>query len=312
MASYLLRSIVNPILPWEVDEQERARFRKILISFLLISILLSAIIPFLTVEKPDRNRVVTIPPRLVKMVLEQKKEVEPPPPPQQPEEEEPEEEPEPEPEKEEEPKPEEPKPEPEKETAKEVAKKHIAVFDALADLRDPDDMEDLRKNQSMSNDTGEAAQVTRSLITKKATQGSGGIRVATASQSSGTGSLAGQNTTNIKSDIGDAVANTKIRNKSGTLKRSSENIQLAFDKNKSQIDSLYQRALRKDPSLQGRVNFKLTILPNGTVSKVSILSSELNDPALEKRLISRIKRIKFGALDVAVWEGTYLINFFPS
>lgn len=310
MASYLLRSVVNPILPWETDEQEAARFRKILLTFLIVSILFSAIIPFLKVDKPDRNRSVTIPPRLVKMVLEQKKEVKPPPPP--PKEEEPEPEPEKEEPKPEEPKPEEPKPEPEKKTAKEVAKKHIAVFDALADLRDPDDMQDLRKNQSMSNDAGEAAQVTRSLITKKATQGSGGIRVATASRSSGTGSLAGQNTTNIKSDIGDAVANTKIRNKSGSLKRSSENIQLAFDKNKSQIDSLYQRALRKDPSLQGRVNFKLTILPNGTVSKVSIVSSELNNPALEKRLLSRIKRIKFGALDVAVWEGTYLINFFPS
>ena len=310
MASYLLRSVVNPILPWEVDELETSRFRKILISFLVVSILLSAIIPFLHVDKNDRNRVTTIPPRLVKMVLEQKKVVEPPPPPEV-KEEEPEPEPEEEKPKEEEKKPEEPKPE-EKKTAKEVAKKHIAVFDALADLRDPDDMEDLKKNKSMSNDTGKAAEVTRSLITKKATQGSGGIKVATASRSSGTGALAGQNTTKVESDIGDAVENTKRRTKSGNLKRSTENIQLAFEKHKPAIFALYHRALRKDPSLQGRVNFRLTILADGSVSKCTIESSELNNAALEKRLVARIKRIKFGALDVATWNDTYLINFFPS
>jgi len=312
MATYLLRTVVNPILPWERDPEETGRFHRILITLLVVSILLSAIIPFLEVEKPDRNRATSIPPRLVKMVLEQKKVVKPPPPPEEVKEEEPEPEKEEEKPKEEEKKPEEKPPEPKK-TAKEVAKKHIAVFDALADLRDPDDMEDLKKNQSLSNDTGEAAQTTRALITKKgAASGSGGIRVATASQSVGTGSLAGQNTTNVESDIGDAIENTKRVTKTGTLKRSSENIALAFEKHKGAIFTLYQRALRKDPGLQGRVNFKLTILANGQVSKCSVESSELNNEALEKRLIARIKRINFGALDVAVWEGTYLINFFPN
>ena len=310
MASYLLRSIVDPILPWDIDEQENNRYRNILVTLLILSLLLSIMIPYIEVEKPDRNRTTSIPPRLVKMVLEQKKkEVKPPPKPV--EEEKPkEEEPKKEEKKEEKPK-EEPK-KPEKKNAKEVAKKHIAVFDALADLRDPDDMQELKKNKSLSNDQGKAATVTRSLITKKATQGSGGIQVATASQSSGTGSLAGQNTTNVKSEIGDAVANLERRNKSGTLKRSSENIQLAFDKNASAIDRLYQRALRKNPALQGTVKFRLVILPNGTVSKCEVVSTQLNDEELLKRIVSRIKRINFGAMDVATWDDTYLMNFFPS
>ncbi|MCW8880621.1 MAG: AgmX/PglI C-terminal domain-containing protein [Kangiellaceae bacterium] len=311
MASYLLRSIVDPILPWDTDEQENARYNKILIALIVLSLILSIIIPYIEIEKSDRNKRTTIPPRLVKMVLEQKKkEVKPPPPIEQPKEEEPE----PEPEKEEEkPKEEEPKPEPEKKTAKEVAKKHIAVFDALADLRDPDDMEDLRNNQSLSNDTGKAAEVTRSLITKKATQGSsGGIRVATASKSSGTGTLAGQNTTNVKSEIGSAVANLERKDRSGNTKRSSENIQLAFEKAKPRIFSIYNRALRKDPSLQGTVTFKLTIRPDGTVSKCTITKSDLNNPELEKRIVRQIKKIKFGAMDVATIEIDYPINFFPS
>jgi periplasmic protein TonB len=308
MASYLLRPIVNPILPWEKDEQETARFNRILIAILAFTLILSAVIPFLTVDKPDRTKPTSIPPRLVKMVLQQKKkEVVPPPPVVIPKEEEPLEKPE---KKELEKKKEEPKPE--KRNAKEVAKKHIAVFDALADLRDPDDMQSLKNNKSLSNDTGNAATVTRSLITKKATQGSGGIQVTTASRSSGTGTLVGQNTTNVKSEINDAVADTKRVNKSGVSKRSSENIQLAFDKYHSKLYSLYQRALRKDPNLQGSVKFRLTIQPSGKVTKCSIVSSQLNNPELEKRLISRIKKINFGAQNVAVWTDNYLINFSPS
>ena len=100
MASYLLRPVVNPILPWEKDQEENARFQRILVIFLVVTLLLSAIIPFLEVEKPDRNARATIPPRLVKMVLEQKKKEVKPPPPEPVKEEEPEPEPEPEPEEE--------------------------------------------------------------------------------------------------------------------------------------------------------------------------------------------------------------------
>jgi periplasmic protein TonB len=316
MASYLQRSLIDPILPWDKDEIESGRFKRILLIIVVLVLVSSAIIPFLTVTKPDRTKATSIPPRLVKMVLEQKKEVKPPPIPEQPKEEEPE----PELEKEQEPeKKTEPEkaPEPEKKpiekpSAKQVAKKHIAVFDALADLREPDDMQAIKSKRSLSKEQGKAATVTRSLITKKATQGSGGVKVASASRSSGTGTLAGQNTTNVKSDINDAVENTKQVSKSGSLKRSSENIQLAFDKYYSQIFSPYQRALRKNPALQGRVRFNLVIQPDGSVSACTILSSELNDPALEKRLISKIKKMKFGAQNVAVWTGPYLINFFPN
>ena len=73
MASYLLRSIIDPILPWDIDEQETSRYNKILIVLLVLSLILSIIIPFIEIEKPDRNKRTTIPPRLVKMVLEQKK-----------------------------------------------------------------------------------------------------------------------------------------------------------------------------------------------------------------------------------------------
>jgi len=295
----------DPVLPWEKNPEETNRFIKVLAACILFAILVTSVVPFLTVQKLDRAKATSIPPRLVKMVLEQKKIVEPPPPPPEPEKEE-EKEPEKEPEKIEEEKP------VEKKTAKEIAKKHIAVFDALADLRELDDIDDLKNNQSLSNDTGKAAEVTRSLITKKATQGSGGIKVASASRSSGVGALRGQNKTKVTSDIGSAVANTKRKTKDGNSKRSDENIQLTFEKSKPAIFALYHRALRKNPALQGRVVFRLTIAASGKVTKCSIDSSELDDPALLKRLVAKIKRVNFGAQNVAVWSDTYLINFLPS
>lgn len=305
MATYQNFSF-DPVLPWETNPEETKRFFKILGFCIAFAILITSIVPFLSVNKGDRRKATTIPPRLVKMVLEQKKIVEPPPPPPEPEKEK-----EPEPEKEPE-KVKEPEKIPEKKNAKEVAKKHIAVFDALADLRDMSDIDDLKNNKSLSNDNGQAAKVTRSLITKKATQGSGGIRVASASRSSGVGALRGQNHTKVTSGIGDAVANTKRATRDGKQRRSDENIALAFEKSKPAIFALYHRALRKNPSLQGRVVFRLTIAPNGKVTKCSVDSSELDDKALLKRLISKIKRINFGAQPVVIWNDTFLINFLPS
>jgi len=303
MASYLNMTF-DPVLPWEKNPEEVNRFIKILVACIAFAILVTSIVPFLEVPELDRTKRTTIPPRLVKMVLEQKKIVEPPPPP--PPEIKEEKEPEKEPEKVKE------EPKPEKKTAKEIAKKHIAVFDALADLRDLSDIDDLKNNQSLSNDNGQAAKVTRSLITKKATQGSGGIRVASASSSSGVGALRGQNRTKITSGIGDAVANTKRKTRDGTSKRSDENIQLVFERSKPAIFALYHRALRKNPALQGRVVFRMTIAANGKVTSCKVQSSEIDDPALLKRLVAKIKRINFGAQNVATWNDTYLINFLPS
>ncbi len=303
----------DPVLPWEYKKEESNRFLKILLICVAVATLITSIVPFLSVDKIDRSKRTTIPPRLVKMVLEKKKVIVPPPPPPEVEKEkEPEKEAEKKPEKEPEKIKEEPKPE-KKETAKDIAKKHIAVFDALADLRELDDVEDLKNNQALSEDSGKVAVVnSRSLITKKVKQGSTGIRVVSASRSRGVGALRGQNQTKVTSDIGNAVANTKRKAKGGGLKRSDENIQLAFDKNKSRIDSIYRRELRKNPSLQGRVIFRLSIAANGSVTKCSVESSEIDDQRLLKKLVRQIKKINFGAKNVAVWNDTYLINFLPN
>ena len=57
---------------------------------------------------------------------------------------------------------------------------------------------------------------------------------------------------------------------------------------------------------------ELTIAPDGTVTTARILSSELGDDKLERKLVLKIKRFKFSSLNVGEITVTYPIDFLPS
>ena len=85
--------------------------------------------------------------------------------------------------------------------------------------------------------------------------------------------------------------------------RSIEEIKLVFERNKGAIYAIYNRALREDPSLQGKVVVELKIAPSGEVVDVphrcraSCKASEL-----ERKLLARIRQFDFGAKDVDRWS----------
>ena len=98
----------------------------------------------------------------------------------------------------------------------------------------------------------------------------------------------------------------------GAPSRSREEIELVFDKNKGAIFSIYNKALRRNPTLQGKLVVQLTIAPSGDVTAVEILSSELDDEEMQKKLLRRIKMFKFEDKDVATVTTTKPIDFFPA
>jgi TonB family protein len=102
------------------------------------------------------------------------------------------------------------------------------------------------------------------------------------------------------------------RGASGIAGRSLEEIKLVFDRNKGAIYTIYNRMLRNDPALQGKVVLKLTIAPSGQVLDCKIVSSELRSPELERKLVARIKQFDFGAKKVDTMVVTYPIDFLPS
>jgi TonB family protein len=85
-----------------------------------------------------------------------------------------------------------------------------------------------------------------------------------------------------------------------------------MDSSKSSFFALYNRALRTNPGMQGEVIFRISILASGRVSKVSIVSSGLNDNKLERKLMARIRLINFGKMSVETWTDNYRMTFLPS
>lgn len=108
-----------------------------------------------------------------------------------------------------------------------------------------------------------------------------------------------------------AVADNNLRQGKGGGRASSD-IGLVFNKNKASLHSIYERERRKNSSLKGKIVFQLTIEPNGKVSSVKILSSELNNPELEARIITRIKQFIFAPTSDGTVTIDYPVEFIPS
>jgi hypothetical protein len=69
--------------------------------------------------------------------------------------------------------------------------------------------------------------------------------------------------------------------------RTDDEIQAVFDQNKSKLYSIYQRALRNDPTIKGRIVLSITIEPSGQVSECKVHQTNIKVPALRKRFVAR-------------------------
>jgi protein TonB len=288
-------------LPWSPSEEMERRFRRILRNLLILLAIIAVIMPFL----PRRERVVnteSLPERVVQLVQE------PPPPPPPP--------PPPKPEKPVEKAPVTPKPVPPVDARVKASKSGLlASMDDLAALRDIN-LDKLAKNQPKTNDPGDVTQVTRSLITSKAGGTSGGISAPSSSGlAAGSGSLNGFRVGQVKDPTlatGGQGSGATRGGGSGKASRSADEIALVFTRNKGSIDSMYARALRDNPALQGKVVLEITIAPSGDITAARIVSSDLNNPEFESKLLARVRLFKFDAKDVATLTATKPIDFFPA
>ena len=312
-------------LPWSTERSQERKFQRLLGGIMLVTLALSLVWPFLPTPEPDPNEVIEVPERIARLMLEEKPLPPPPPPPEpepEPEPEEPDPITEPEPERvvEETPPPEpEPEPVPDQlEVAREQAQAALMPFaEDLADLVDQDLVESVADNRPLTGSVGEAARNERSMITSQVGTASAGINTANMSRNTGGSGIAGRTTTRVQSDVAaiaqrQAAGGARRTGESGKGSRSREEIELVFDKNKGSIFALYNRALRRDPSLEGKLVLRLTIAPNGQVTFCEIVSSELGDPELEQKLVQRVKLFRFEARDVEPITTTKPIDFFPA
>ncbi|MGB5178441.1 MAG: AgmX/PglI C-terminal domain-containing protein [Gammaproteobacteria bacterium] len=327
-------------MPWTYSAESDDRFRRILRINLVLCLLFGIAMPFLPLSERIEP-IIEEPPRLATLILEVKP-VPPPPKPKpvpkplpkkvtQPE-------PKPVPKKAVAPKktvtpakpvpkvakaapvkPVQAKPVPVKPrvTARQKAEKSglLALSDSLADMRQGTSSSNLRKTNQLSQNGGQARTTERAVLTSGTTRSSGGIQTASLSRNTGGGELATRSTTQVQSSGGTAASGGTVGNSDrGTRSagRSIEEIQMVFDRNKGAIYSVYNRALRKDPTLQGKIILQLTIAPSGKVTRCVLVSSELHDAALGQKITQRVKLFNFESKDVSEITITYPIDFLPA
>jgi protein TonB len=308
-------------LPWSDNENDRKVVGYILISLFVCTILYT-IVQFLPLQEVKQKNLEEVAPRLAKLIIERQKKPLPPPPIPQPKKKET---PKPEPKKTEKPKPEPKKTEPKKAktpkpdrsaVARKQAQQHITeIQDALADLRDMDVASTLQRNKPVQTGGKSArnSDNTTAIIAAQAGKGSGGINTSRLSRATGDSHLQGRQTTAVTSSIGSGSGARGTRSGgNGAPSRPYEEIELVFQKNKGSIFSLYSRALRRDPTLQGKVVLELTIAPSGQVTKVRIVSSEINNSQLLEQLKNRVKLFRFQSKNVDTLIVKYPIDFLPT
>jgi len=309
-----MASVITPFyreyeLPWEGDTESSSRFRKILRVLLILFLIFGILFPLLPTPKQTAAET-EVPQRLARVMIEQKPKPPPPPPPVV----------------QEKPKPVEvekkpipiPPPVDRKQLAHEKAQKSLdRVKDELADLREQMDLTPLSQTKNLSGAVGADSHAERSMITSKVGAGSGGITSSNSSRGFGTGagSLTGHDTTSVTSSIArgglDSRGPTRTGS-SGKAARSREEIELVFDRNKGAIYGLYNRALRERAELQGKLVLEFTVAPSGEITMCRVVSSELNDPDLESKIVARVRLFHFDAKDVESITTTKPIDFFPS
>ncbi len=309
------------VMPWSRGYEEDARFRKSVLASLLVCLLLGWLFNIIDLPIPERAKLIEVPERVAKLVREEL------PPPK----------PEPEPIIEE-PEPEEPElaeetpPEPEEipeaaeqpvvaesapvDTKEQVKSKGILAFrESFAARADLDTKAKLGSQARLST-AGEnsVGRPERSMVTTSAPGSSGGINLSSISRDVGGGGdgIEGVAVSRVASSIGGGEGPDRPLSAGVAAGRTDEEIQIVFDRYKASLYRLYNRELRKDPTLRGQIVLRLTIEPDGSVSMCELQTSDMGAPALSQQVLDRVRTFDFGAKDVAAMTIIYPIDFLPA
>ena len=298
------------LMPWELSAETDARFQRIVRIFLSVFLLIGVVMPYLPLSEFVTKTVEEPAPRLATLIFEVRQTPPAPVPLSKPEI--------PEPKKQVKATPKKVKPAPVKPkiSARKQAEQAglLAMKDELADMRQNTVNNNIKKASKLSQAGGRARSTDRALLTSGTTRSSGGIQTANLSRNTASSQLAERATTQVHSPSANVAGGGTTASSRGerSAGRSIEEIQIVFDRNKSAIFSVYNRALRKNPSLQGKVVLELTIAPSGKVTRCVLVYSELQDAVLEKKISQRVKLFKFEAKDVSEVTITYPIEFLPA
>ena len=304
-------------MPWARGGEEDRRFRKSLGTALLLSLIFAVVLPYIPLPKILTDAQIEVPERVVKLMMKPR------------------------------PKPprEQVRPTPQKKpleqklakdvqqkpvvTDKPVAEKPgatpapvdqglLAFRDQLANLQQDQVVARLGAQANVDSSGDGAKSIERKMLTTNAPGSSGGINLGSLSRGTGgTGGkgMTGTQVTRVTSQIGGIGkpgADRPLNGDGVANGRTDEEIQIVFDRYKASLYRLYNRELRKDPTLRGQMVLRLTIEPDGSVSMCQLHASDMNAPDLGTQVVERVRTINFGAKDVPPITILYPIDFLPA
>ena len=313
------------VMPWTRRGEDDRRYRRSLAASLLFCLLLALVFPLIDLPLPEPGEVFELPDRVVRMMMESRPR--PPAPPR-----------------------EEMKPKPQEEqVAQKPVEKTVPQKPVKRDVEEPEPVEVAKVEpereqgilafreklsfkearvtdriglKSRINDADEpsAGRPQRAMLTTNAPGSSGGINLAALSRNAGGGGGGGGSGGAIKgvqvgratSSIGGVGTADRPLASGARASRTDEEIQIVFDRYKAALYRLYNRELRKDPSLRGQMVLRLTIEPDGGVSLCQLQASNMNAPELSAQVVDRVRAINFGAKDVDAITILYPIDFLPA
>lgn len=92
---------------------------------------------------------------------------------------------------------------------------------------------------------------------------------------------------------------------SGMPGRDPDDVQEVIFRHNKSIQYCYERQLKRNPNLKGKVTVRFTIAPSGRVTGVEILTSTLQNKSVERCIVNRIRRWNdFGAIDSSYGDTT--------
>jgi hypothetical protein len=313
------------VMPWARGGEEDQRYRKSLTSSVAVGILVGILVHLVDLPIPERAELIEVPERVAKLIREER--VQPPAPPPVVVEEQPEPEPlEPEPVLVEELPTEEAPVQtqdpvvaevPQPDTREQVKSKGILAFrESFANRATSRPTAQLGARARVSNAGGNAVgRPERSMVTTSAPGSSGGINLADVSRDVGGGghAIEGVDVVQATSSIGGGDGPDRPLSGGMAGGRTDEEIQIVFDRYKAALYRLYNRELRKNPTLRGQLVLRLTIEPNGSVSLCQLQSSDMNSATLAEQVVNRVSNFDFGAKEnIAAVTIIYPIDFLPA
>jgi len=168
-----------------------------------------------------------------------------------------------------------------------------------------------------------SSAIERSMISTSAPGSSGGINLAAISRGvngggagGGASAISGVQIARATSNIVGGGGGAGAANGTGhgaMAGRTDEEIQIVFDRHKAELYRLYNRELRRDPTLRGQMILHMTIQPDGSVSLCELRATDMNAPQLVVQVVDRVRGFDFGAKEgIGAVTILYPIDFLPA